>query len=55
MNQAKSFASAVKEALAKKQAAAHPAAAASATDTVKKTAPPAPAGRPMRKASGRGG
>lgn len=55
MNQSKSFASAVKEALAKKQAAAHPAATASTTGTVKKTAPPAPAGRPMRKASGRGG
>lgn len=55
MNQPKSFASAVKEALAKKHAAAHPDAKTNTKTKVKKTKPPLPAGKPVHKASGRGG
>ena len=48
---------AVKEALAKKHQAEHPDAKLSKTQqkAAKRTAPPVPSGKPVRKASGRGG
>ena len=46
---------AVKSALSKKHAAAHPDAKSTAGKTAKPKGPPAPKGFPVRKASGRGG
>jgi len=50
-----SFITAVKTALEKKQAAAHPDAKGGTSKTAKKTAPPVASGKPVRKAAGRGG
>jgi hypothetical protein len=51
-----SYITAVKEALAKKQAAEHPNAKPSKNSkSIKKTAPPVPAGKPVKKVTGRGG
>jgi hypothetical protein len=51
------FITAVKQALDKKHAASHPDARLSKTQqkAAKRSAPPAPAGKPVRKAAGRGG
>lgn len=51
----KSFAEAVKSALAQKHSATHPDAKSKQGKTNKSKAPPAPKGAPVRKASGRGG
>jgi hypothetical protein len=50
-----SFQDAVKSALSKKHAAAHPDAKSTTGKTSKPKGPPAPRGFPVRKASGRGG
>ena len=51
------FITAVKQALDKKNASAHPDARLSKTQqkAAKRSAPLAPAGKPVRKAAGRGG
>ena len=51
------FITAVKQALDRKNASAHPDAKLSKTQqkAVKRSAPLAPAGKPVRKAAGRGG
>ena len=51
----KSLAETLKTALSKKHAADHPDVKTDAAKTVKRTAPPAPAGKPMRRGSSRGG
>jgi hypothetical protein len=52
----KSFSSSIKEALAKKQAAAHPESKDGKGDakSTKRTPPPVGAGKVMKKAAGRG-
>jgi hypothetical protein len=55
MENSKSFANAVREALSKKQSAAHPDSKTTGRQTVKRITPPAPQGKPVRKAAGRGG
>jgi len=56
MSDKKSLSSSIKEALAKKHAAQHPDSKEVKTDgkAQKRTAPPVGAGRPMKKAAGRG-
>jgi hypothetical protein len=56
MSDKKSLSSSIKEALAKKHAAQHPDSKEVKADgkAQKRTAPPAGAGRPMKKAAGRG-
>jgi hypothetical protein len=51
------FITAVRQALDKKHAATHPDAPGSKTQqkAARRAAPPAPAGKPIRKAAGRGG
>ena len=55
MTEPKKFTDALKDALAKKQAAAHPDAKKGKDGKVKKSGTPAIAGRPVQRAVGRGG
>ena len=55
MTEPKKFTDTLRDALAKKQAAAHPDAKKGKDGKVKKSGTPAIAGRPVQRAVGRGG
>jgi hypothetical protein len=55
MTEPKKFTDAIKDALAKKQAAAHPDAKKGKDGKIKKSGTPAIAGRPVQRTVGRGG
>ncbi len=55
MNEPKNLSSTLRDALAKKTAAQHPDVKNATTGQTKRAAPPAPKGKPVRKAAGRGG
>jgi hypothetical protein len=55
MTEPKKFTDALKDALSKKQAAAHPDAKKGKNGKIKKSGTPAIAGRPVQRTVGRGG